>query len=214
MNVLSHEHYQVFCWKKMFKSLLLWFPFSCGALGVWLGCIPVQFSINISGFSTSYICRSQLWEWLLLHKLRSLWRVDFWPFSFPFYQVWFWTFSPSICHIQFSGLYKFRCGFGVERCSVFRRAVSGFGEHLFLYTRLASKHFRHISEFRCVFFSCLFFHTQVLQFFPHVFIARVSMSCAVILWVWLKDEAEVFSVVCILITNMKWQFFPFSLRWC
>lgn len=53
------------------------------------------------------------------------------------------------------------------------------------------------------FFSCLFFHIQVLQFFPHVFIAKVSMSCAGILWVWLKDKAYVFSVVCVLITNMK-----------
>lgn len=157
--------------KKMFKSLLLWFLFSFGTLasaGVWLVCLPVQFSMNICGLSTSYVCRSELREWLPLHKLRSLWRVDFWPFSFAFYQIWFWTFFPSICHIQFSDLFKFWCGFGVERCSVCRRAVSGFAEHLFLYTKWASEHFRHMSEFWYVFF--------FLPVFPYSGIAVLS-SC-------------------------------------
>lgn len=188
-------------------------PFAFGTLassGVWLGgWIPV--SINISGLSTSYMCRSELLEWLSLHKLHTLLRVDSWPFSCHFYQIWFWTFFfLSICQIQFSGLCKFWSGFGVQRYFICRRTVSRFVEHLFLNarldTRLASKNFRHVSESWYVFFFFLFFHRYCNPFLIYLL---PRYQCLVFSYLaLLKDKSWVFfryAVACILITNTKWQ---------
>lgn len=121
----------------MFKSSLMRFLFSFStfaSLGVWLGCIPVQFSTNIWVIHLLQYADQNCWHGC--HSINSIIFRELIPglSLFNFTTSGFELFFPSVCQIQFSGLCKFWCGFGVESSFIFRRAVSGFVEHLFLNT--------------------------------------------------------------------------------
>lgn len=172
----------------MFKFSLMCFPFSFGTVAVsaaWLGCIPVQFSTNISVLSTTYICRSERLEWLSLH---TLWRDNSWPFSFHSCLIWFWTifFAQSVrfgfmVYANFDVLLELKCAsFSEGLCQDLWNICS-------LTPGWHPKRSAHVWILICILFCFLFFR------YCNYFIARVSMPCALILWLWLKDKAGVFS---------------------
>lgn len=136
----------------MFKSSLMCFPFSFGTLAVlsaWPGCIPVQFSTNISVLSTSYLCRSEQLEWWSLH---TLWWADSWPFSFHSCLIWFWIIFPSqsvrfdfMVYANFDVLLELKCASFQKDC------VRICGTSVPLH-QVDIQNARHMSEFWFVFF--------------------------------------------------------------
>lgn len=173
----------------MFKTYPKWFVFHSALVLLLLqvhGLVAFQFSsVQIFLLSTSYICRSERLGWLSLHALS---RADSWPFPFLAWSG-FEPFFLSICQIWFYGLCKFWCAFGIETCFIFRSSLSGFVEHLFLNTRLTSEMLGTCLNSDLYSFLFLFSIVGYCNYFT----ARVSMPCALIVWLWLKDKAGVFS---------------------
>lgn len=164
-------------------SILLWYS-CCFRCMAWLHSSPVQYKYfcypppTYADQNGGDGCHSMLFEGLI-------------PGLSLFTLAWsgFEPFFLSICQIWFYGLCKFWCAFGIETCFIFRSSLSGFVEHLFLNTRLTSEMLGTCLNSDLYSFLFLFSIVGYCNYFT----ARVSMPCALIVWLWLKDKAGVFS---------------------